>query len=90
MNRVQVCPFGLILRQEVATAFRNPMECLPPSKTAKKQEKMRKMPRAPLGPWGPLGAPYCPPWHCAAVQHLRCILHWSSFGHLDKLAFFAI
>ena len=67
MNGVKVCPFGLILRQDGATASRNPLECLPPPKTAKKHEKIRKMPRALRalgGPWGPL----CPPWHCAAMQ----------------------
>ena len=60
MNGVKVCRFGLILRQEVATASRNPLECLPLSKTAKKPEKMRKMPQGGLGPWGPLGAPIPP------------------------------
>ena len=60
MNGVKVCPFGLILRQEVATASRNPLECLPPPKTVKKTEKMRKMPRGPWGPGGPLGAPIAP------------------------------
>ena len=77
MNGVKVCPFGLILRQDGAMVSRNPMECLPLSKTAKKHKKMRKMPQGGLGPWGAPGGPYCPLWHCAAVQHLRCILHWS-------------
>ena len=76
MNGVKVCPFGLILRQDGAMVSRNPLECLPSLKTAKEPGKMRKMPRGPRGPGGPLGAPYSPPWHCAAVQHLRCILHW--------------
>ena len=60
MNRVQVCPFGLILCQDGAMVSRNPMECLPLSKTAKRPGKMRKMPRGPRGPGGPLEAPIAP------------------------------
>ena len=60
MNGVKVCPFGLILRQDGAMVSRNPLECLPPPKTAKKHKKMRKMPQGGLGPWGPLGAPIAP------------------------------
>ena len=52
MNRVQVCPFGLILCQDGAMVSRNPLECLPPLKRQKNTKKMRKMP----GPLGALGA----------------------------------
>ena len=75
MNRVQVCPFGLILCQDGAMVSRKPLECLPPSKTAKKPEKMRKIPRAPLGPWGPWG-PLCPPvaLRCGAAPPVQFTL----------------
>ena len=43
MKQVQVPPFELILRQDVAKASRNPLECLPAPKTANKYEKMSKM-----------------------------------------------
>ena len=56
MDQVQVPPFELILRQDGATASRNPLECLPAPKTAKKSKKHRKMTPGPWGPWGP-GAP---------------------------------
>ena len=42
MKQVQVPPFELILCQDVATASRNPLECLLAPKTAKQLEKMRK------------------------------------------------
>ena len=58
MNQVQVAPFGLILRQDGATASRNPLECLPAPKTAKKLKNA-------YGPLGPLAPP-----HCGAVP--RC------------------
>ena len=44
MKQVQVPPFELILCQDVATASRNPLECLPALKVANKSEKMRKGP----------------------------------------------
>ena len=56
MNQVQVWQFGLILRQEGATASRKPLECLRTPKTAKKPKKCQKW--APLGPpWGGPGGP---------------------------------
>ena len=61
MNRVQVCPFGLILRQDGAMASRNPLECLPAPKTAKRYEQMRKMPS------GPPGLFYLPPQRGIAI-----------------------
>ena len=59
-NQVQVFLFGLILRQDGAMASRNPLECLPPLKAAKKPEKMPKMPWGARGPGGPLGPPIPP------------------------------
>ena len=53
MNQVQVPPFELILCQDVATASRNPLECLPAPKTAKKSRKIRKCLWALGPPWGP-------------------------------------
>ncbi len=61
MNQVQVWQFGLILRQEGATASRKPLECLWASKTANKTQKMPKnCPHGPPmwgGPEGALGPP---------------------------------
>ncbi len=39
MKQVQVPPFELILCQDVATASRNPLECLLASKTTKRINK---------------------------------------------------
>ena len=42
MKQVQVPPFELILRQDVATAPIHPLECLPAPKTANKSAKNEK------------------------------------------------
>ena len=55
MNGVQVPRFRLILREDGATASRNPLECLPAPKTAKKYKQIAKMTPGPWGPWGPHG-----------------------------------
>ncbi len=60
MNQVQVPPFGLILRQDVAMATRNPLECLRAFKIVEKMQKNAQNeppwahPRGALGPLGPL------------------------------------
>ena len=81
MNQVQVWQFGLILRQEGATASRKPLECLRASLTAKKPKKCQKWaPWAPHG-GGPHGAHRPPPWRwrCGAAPPVQftlvCWLH---------------
>ena len=74
MNRVQVCPFGLILCQDGAMVSRNPLECLLPSKTAKKHQKMRKMPwGGPGGPQFALIGPYWPLSRTAEASIEWCV-----------------
>ncbi len=68
MNQVQMRPFELILRQDVATAARNPLECHPDKNTANKMQEMPKM--DPSGP--SLRAPG------AVGAALKGCIHWLS------------
>ena len=57
---------------------RNPMECLPLPKTAKKHEKMQKMPSGPWGgPWAPLFPPVALRCGAAPPVHFTLVLIWA-------------
>ena len=47
MNRVQVCPFGLIFRQDGAMVSRNPLDCLRPFKIQNSKKKRTNAKNAP-------------------------------------------
>ena len=59
MNQDEVTLFELILRQDGATASRNPLQCLLATKTIKKSKKYEKCFRGPGAPLGPPVALRC-------------------------------
>ncbi len=75
MNEVQVLPFELILRQDVATGSGNPLECLLDQKLAKNLKMHENMP-----PWCPPSSP----WRCGTS--LEGSLDWlQCHGHERRL-----